>query len=101
MRRELQAAAPRRLPLQDWRAVAIGKSGSEHLLVMGRNSDEVRKLYTGVFADYLTEDEQHNVGRIELQCWNGYDSKGRWTNRGGMPIPRKQTQSILASLDSL
>lgn len=74
---------------QKWRAVAFTAQGVQHLLCLGSDTDEVKKLYKVSFFEYLLDEEQAAIKRIELQRWKGTTGKyGKWESKGHIPVPK-------------
>jgi hypothetical protein len=75
--------------IQGWRAIAINKSGSEHLITLGKCHNDVSEKYVTAFKSVLTTEEQKEITKIQLQKWLGIADRGIWTNNGSLTIPTK------------
>ena len=75
---------------QNWRVVAAGQDGKEHLLVLGANATQVAENYATSYHGYLTDAERTQVNKIELQRWSGTASRGLWAKKKTLPIPEKR-----------
>lgn len=82
--------------MQGWRALAIGKDGAEHLILLGMSYEQVKKGYSVAYFEVLTPEEQLNIARIEIQRWNGVPDSGKWASQdtARMPVAKKKNQII-------
>lgn len=82
--------------MQGWRALAIGKDGSEHLIFVGMSYEQVKKNYQAAFLNVLTDDEQDNIDRIQMQRWSGVPDSGKWISQdtARLPVKKVNTQII-------
>jgi hypothetical protein len=81
---------------QNWRALARNFNGNEHLLCLGGSYSQIKTAYAQAFRDVLTEDEQWEIKKIELQRWSGTADCGNWLVISALPIP--ETQPAVACL---
>lgn len=77
--------------MQGWRALAIGKDGSEHLVFVGMSYEQVKKNYSESFLDILTDEEQDNISIIQIQRWNGVPDNGKWVSQDTARIPTRNS----------
>ena len=84
---------------QSWRAVAIQKDSTEHLLCLGNTYLELKRLYAESFNDLLTEDEQKNVDKISVERWRGESSCGRWLRQDMFRVPNPVQSNFFANIE--
>lgn len=74
---------------QNWRALAVGRSGAQRLLSLGGSYTQIRDVCKTAFADVLTTAERTDTVRIELQQWTGAADCGSWSTRSSIVAPTR------------
>jgi hypothetical protein len=87
--------------MQGWRAVAVAKDGSEHLIFVGMSFEQVKKNYSTAFFALLTEEEQNNIKLIQMQRWNGVPDSGKWVAQDALRMPVAKKNQILDDEDDM
>ena len=82
--------------LQGWRALAVTEDRTEHLIFLGRSSQQVRNGYAAAFLDLLDDEERAQIKHIALQRWEGAADEGRWLQQSTLPIPMPKPERALA-----
>jgi hypothetical protein len=82
--------------LQGWRALAVAEDRTEHLVFLGRSSQQVRNGYAAAFLEILDEAERAQIKQIALQRWEGAADEGRWIQQSTLPIPTPKPERVLA-----
>lgn len=89
MKRILTESNPQR-----WRALAILEDGAEALMCLGDSAVQVREDYTIPWYDLFPEQVRKSVDEIQVQKWNGPESRGEWVMVSCLPIPPLRQQQV-------
>ena len=83
--------------LQGWRALAVAEDRTEHLIFLGRSSQQVRNGYAVAYWEILDDEERAQIKHISLQRWEGAADEGRWIAQTNLPLPApKAAERVLA-----
>lgn len=83
--------------LQGWRALAVAEDRTEHLIYLGRSSQQVRNGYAVAYWEILDDEERSQIKHIALQRWEGAADEGRWLQQGTLALPAlRPVERVLA-----